>query len=379
MADKTMIEWSDATWSPITGCSVVSAGCKHCYAMKLAGSRLQHHPSRKGLTVDTKAGPVWTGEVRFNEGWLRQPLKWRKPRTIFVCAHADLFHEKVPDAWIDRVFAVMALAPHHAFQVLTKRSARMRAYLSDSQTLGRVMAASEALLDDSVERANKTAQRPLIDSGMMGTMFVARSGPKWLPTWPLPNVWLGVSAEDQEHAEARIPDLLMTPAAVRFLSAEPMLGQIDLVDTLFYRGHHGIAGRCYLRSAGAPADFIHPPKLDWVICGGESGAGARPMHPAWARLLRDQCAASGTAFLFKQWGAWGLAKPQPSGTLGAYAIATAPPYNDMRPATVIPVDSYPRQIALFGGAAVLERIGKKAAGRLLDGQEHNGMPEARAA
>ena len=121
MSDGTKIEWTDATWNPITGCSVVSPGCTNCYAMKLAGTRLQHHPSRTGLTKDTKAGPVWTGEVRFNEQWLDEPLRWKRPRMIFVCAHGDLFAEGVPDEWIDKTFAVMALAPQHIFQVLTKR------------------------------------------------------------------------------------------------------------------------------------------------------------------------------------------------------------------------------------------------------------------
>ena len=110
MADRTHIEWADATWNPITGCSVVSPGCTNCYAMKLAGTRLKHHPSRAGLTRDTKAGPIWNGVLRLNEAWLDQPLRWKRPRMIFVCAHGDLFHEDVPNAWIDRVFAVMAEA-----------------------------------------------------------------------------------------------------------------------------------------------------------------------------------------------------------------------------------------------------------------------------
>lgn len=135
MADGTPIEWTDATWNPVTGCSVLSAGCTNCYAMRLAGTRLQHHPSRAGLTTPSriKSGtglgkPVWNGQVRFNEQWLTEPLRWKRPRRIFVVAHGDLFHDAVPDAWIDQVFAVMALAPQHQFQVLTKRAARMRAY-----------------------------------------------------------------------------------------------------------------------------------------------------------------------------------------------------------------------------------------------------------
>src|SRR3546814_5635160 len=119
MAVGTKIGWTDATWIPLTGCSVVSTGCKHCYAMKLAGTRLKHVATRKCLTVDTKAGPVWTGEVRFNESELPCPLSWRRPRMIFVCAHGDLFHEAVPAAWVDLVFAVMTVAPHNTFQMLT--------------------------------------------------------------------------------------------------------------------------------------------------------------------------------------------------------------------------------------------------------------------
>ena len=145
MAVNTKIEWADATWNPITGCSLVSPGCVSCYAMRLAGGRLQHHPSRAGLTQPSKAGPVWNGAVRFNEQWLRQPLQWRRPRRIFVCAHSDLFAEGVPDAWIDRVFAVMALAPQHTFLVLTKRPERMRRYLTDASAYCRVRHAADPL------------------------------------------------------------------------------------------------------------------------------------------------------------------------------------------------------------------------------------------
>src|SRR5690606_24715195 len=151
--------------NPITGCSVVSPGCTNCYAMRLAGTRLKDHPSRAGLTTMSKAGPVWNGTVRFNDKWLDQPLRWKRPRMVFVCAHGDLFHEAVPDEWIDQVFAVMELCPQHIFQVVTKRSKRLRRYL--------------------------TANTPLL------------------------NVWLGVSVEDQARAGERIPDLLATPAAVR--------------------------------------------------------------------------------------------------------------------------------------------------------------------
>ncbi|MCA1973640.1 MAG: phage Gp37/Gp68 family protein, partial [Caenispirillum sp.] len=283
MADRTKIEWTDATWNPIVGCSVVSPGCTNCYAMRLAGTRLKHHPSRAGLTWNTKAGPVWTGDVRLVESAIAQPLRWRRPRHIFVCAHGDLFHPAVPDAWIDRVFAVMALCPQHTFQVLTKRPDRMRPYTFDN--IGRVADAIMRLRSDKVP---------------VGPLPHLEPGARW---WPLPNVWLGVSVEDQAWADERIPVLLDTPAAVRFISAEPLLGPLDLRNWLIGREEHGIDwSRPVGQKSGACIGWTPP--LDWVIVGGESGPGARPMHPDWARSLRDQCAAAGVPFLFKQWGAW---------------------------------------------------------------------------
>ena len=216
MSDKTPIEWTDATWNPITGCSLVSPGCTNCYAMRLAGSRLKNHWSRKGLTKPTEAGPVWNGQVRFNEKWLDQPLRWSKPRRVFVCAHGDLFHEDIPDTWIDRVFAVMARADKHTFQVLTKRPTRMRDYL----------------LGDWQDRN-------LPQWGKM-TWAGRRAGFEEMTrrlSGPLPNVWLGVSVEDQKRADERIPVLLDTPAAVRFISAEPLLGPVDTSPWIFNRGN----------------------------------------------------------------------------------------------------------------------------------------------
>ena len=268
MADYTKTEWTDATWSPVTGCSVVSPGCTDCYAMKLAGGRLRGHPSRKGLTIPSKAGPVWTGEVRLNEEWLDQPLRWSKPRNIFVCAHGDLFHENVPDELIDRVFAVMQQARRHRFQVLTKRPARAQAYL-------------QALYAEA--DPNSQWNQRWFDRGFSWPL----SGDE---TIPFQNVWLGVSVEDQKRADERIPPLLETPAAVRFVSVEPLLGPItfhcEWLDTDF-------------RELDQP-----DARLDRIIVGGESGPGARPMHPEWARSLRDQCQAVGVPFFFKQWGTW---------------------------------------------------------------------------
>lgn len=263
MADNSKIEWTDTTWNPITGCSVASPGCTNCYAMKLAGTRMKHHSSRAGLTVDTKAGPVWTGEVRFNEQWLDQPLRWKRPRMIFVCAHGDLFHESVPDEWIDRVFAVMALCPQHTFQCLTKRSKRMREYLANSFTKSRVQ------FWCSIEGLALTGRRQSEAAAEEAEEFVALSTAEW----PLPNVWLGVSVEDQQRADERIPDLLATPAAVRWISAEPLLGPVDISDAL-----HGQVVVGDVNGIGG-ISFETPP-IDWVVVGGESGPGARtyPSH-----------------------------------------------------------------------------------------------------
>ncbi|AFA44876.1 DUF5131 family protein [Rhodobacter capsulatus] len=266
MADKTLIGWTDATWNIITGCSMVSAGCTNCYAMGLAGSRLRHHPSRAGLTRETGGRSVWTGEVRFNEGWLDQPIRWRAPRRIFVCAHADLFHEAVPDEWIDQVFAVMGECRQHTFQVLTKRPERMREYL-DERRKGRPLT-------------------PSISGGLLGYHPFNRE------VMPPKNIWLGTSIEDQATADARIPHLLQTPAAIRFVSAEPLLGQWDTRQTLDRAGMDPVWWG--LKQVG----------LDLVIVGGESGPRARPMHPDWVRSLRDQCVSAGVAFHHKQWGEW---------------------------------------------------------------------------
>ncbi|MFW2829896.1 phage Gp37/Gp68 family protein [Sphingomonas sp. ID0503] len=305
MAETSTIEWTDATWNPVTGCSVISPGCKHCYAMKLAGTRLKNHPSREGLTIDTAAGPVWTGEVRVNEPAMLDPIRWKRPRRIFVCAHGDLFHENVLDSTIDRVFAVMGAAPQHTFQVLTKRAERMRAYFA------RVTADPAA-------------------------------------NWPLPNVWLGVSAEDQARANERVPQLLATPAARRFVSAEPLLGPINLHDAMW-------AGD------GDPlADLTAT--IDWIIVGGESGLGARPMHPDWARSLRDQCVAAGVPFFFKQWGAWAplqKARPALHGAAGMVA------WKDGRIGFNLD-GGEPGQHMFIGTKGIT--------GRLLDGVQHDGMP-----
>lgn len=363
MADHTKIEWTDATWNIVTGCAVVSPGCTNCYAMRLAGTRLKHHPSRVGLTRDTKAGPVWTGEVRFNREWLSQPLRWKKPRMIFVAAHGDLFADGVTDEQLDQIFAVMALSPQHIFQVLTKRPERMREYLAemkrcfdhDSPEFSRRWGAAAAEVTGSPCAAGSIEDIAI----------------------PLTNVWLGVSVEDNRRADERIPFLLDTPAAIRWVSAEPLLGPLDLMPYLLIYTHEDDAilamapasdmpALPYRDPATTPADDISTPRLDWVVAGGESGHAARSMHPDWARQLRDQCADAQVPFLFKQWGSW---KPSTPAEAGANPRSGWLSIRGRVDRAVKASELYPE-----AGAAFVEHVGKKAAGRLLDGVEHNGFP-----
>ena len=274
MADGSKIEWTDATWNPVTGCTVVSPGCTNCYAMRLAGTRMKNHPSRAGLTTASRAGPVWNGQVRLNEEWLGQPLRWTRPRMVFVCAHGDLFHEAVSDEWLDRVFAVMALCPQHTFQVLTKRAERMCKY-------------SSGILNG-------------LDSGLAAAFANHRPMPGQDWRWPLKNVWFGVSIENQDHVK-RWWSLYYTSAATRFVSFEPLLGPVRM-DCLhchgkgFYNDHQGT----FCRTCDGTGETLD--RLDWAIVGGESGPRARPMHPDWAHSLHDRCADAGVPFFFKQWG-----------------------------------------------------------------------------
>jgi protein gp37 len=266
MSATSSIEWTDRTWNPVRGCSIVSPGCVNCYAMKQAHRFSGAGKAYHGLTKQTKAGPQWTGVVRTVDAALLEPLSWRKPARVFVNSMSDLFHEDVPDAFIDQVFAVMGRAYWHTFQVLTKRASRMHAYMQDRH--GDVLDAFARVI---VRAANS---------------------PRTV-AWPLPNVWLGVSVENQKFADERIPLLLQTPAAVRFISAEPLLGPVNLRE---------MAGRddWHVDALDTPDPSC---RLHWVIVGGESGPGARPFDLAWARSIVQQCQAAGVPVFVKQLGA----------------------------------------------------------------------------
>ena len=384
MAEHSTIEWTDATWSPITGCTLVSEGCRHCYAAGLAATRLKHHPSRVGLARINAAGEAkFTGEVRFNEEWLDQPLRWRRPRRIFVCAHGDLFHESVPDEWIDKVFAVMALASQHTFQVLTKRPERMAAYFAETWQVPARPAtwvgdleipARQASTDDRWHQIDFaidsiTIMNPLFDHDRFWTSNGNLIGKIAWPRCPLPNVWLGTSAEDQATADERIPHLLATPAAVRFLSAEPLLGDIQCsgLSNDGKRKWNYLTGETGIMYQDGP-DFEYGPRLDWVIVGGESGRHARPMHPDWALSLRDQCVAAGVPFFFKQWGEWAPGSVTGPNERSIYsATYWDGKWDYVRIGRAHPDDHRDEEADVF-------RVGKKAAGRLLDGREWSQMP-----
>ncbi len=344
MGDKTGIEWTDATWNPIVGCSVTSPGCTNCYAMQMAGRLdrmgVAHYA---GLTQPSKAGPVWTGVLRqAPEATLLQPLRWRRPRRIFVNSMSDLFHENVPDDWIDLVFAVMALAPQHTFQVLTKRAERMRSY---------------------IETKRRNAPEWILVTAGERVLLPYEGG------WPT-NVWLGVSVEDQVRADERIPHLLATPAAKRLLSCEPLLGPVDLTNL----GGVGSAKSYGAHGFTSLRGLCDRPAVDWVIVGGESGPRARPMHPDWARSLRDQCQTASVPFFFKQWGEWAPHKPVAGGDLGG----------DVRRGTVRimhPTGQTDCEVAeetggrnTIPGSRYMARLGKHSAGALLDGREWREMP-----
>lgn len=251
MSTGTKIEWTDATWNPVRGCSRVSEGCRNCYAEKVAARFSGTGQAYEGLaeyriigkgTPQERTESHWTGKLELIKEKLGEPLRWKKPLRVFVNSMSDLFHEKVSVGWLDDIFRIMARCPQHTFQILTKRPGRMRDYMERWKPVEQVLA----------------------------------------------NVWLGTSVEDQKTADERIPLLLQTPAALRWISAEPLLGDIQLPEEAFV----------------CPANEPHPicPCLDWVVVGGESGPGARPMDVEWARSIVAQCEERSVPVFVKQLG-----------------------------------------------------------------------------
>jgi protein gp37 len=298
---KTSIEWTDASWNPIVGCTEISPGCANCYAARLAGTRLKNHPDYNGLVDKRRGEHRWLGQLRFLPDRLEEPLHWKKPRRIFVCDMGDLFHELVQWNWLAEIFLVIQRTPQHTYQILTKRAEKMQEFMRTTPIL--------------------------------------------------PNVWLGVSVENQHFADERIPLLLETPAAVRWISAEPLLGSINTGTWLsHFEGADPIE---WVDGRPVRWKYITPkPGLDWVVCGGESGPSARVMHPDWGQSLRDQCKSAGVPFFFKQWGEW---------------------------APLGQIDSSRTFVGRnLGDGQMMLRYGKKLSGRMLDGSEWNEFPREAA-
>lgn len=287
MATNSGIEWTDATWNPIAGCSIVSPGCHSCYAVRMAG-RLEAMGQKKyaGTTKKTNGKTLWTGKITLDESALTIPFGWKKPKRIFVNSMSDLFHEDVPDEFIDKVFAVMALTPQHTYQILTKRAWNLARYAGNHCRKAAVcLVAKERTRDKEID------VHPCGRVVNKAEAWLAASGTEGMP-WPLPNVWLGVSVEDQQRADERIPLLLQTPAAVRFLSCEPLLSAVNLEPFMQYPPFH--------------EDYkLHYPGggINWVIIGGESGHGSRPCQVEWIRSIVGQCRAAAVPVFVKQLGA----------------------------------------------------------------------------
>jgi protein gp37 len=308
---KTAIGWTDETWNPVRGCTQISPGCNHCYAKHQAARIVRMNKGKPckydGLVRITRRGePAWTGRVAFDPETLAVPLGWRTPRRVFVNSMSDLFHESLNNEQIAAVFGVMAAAPRHTFQVLTKRARRMRTWFEWADD---DVARSDWMFDTRRPNAAPAVHKVMECLGrQMPPGFTFRENVS--DAWPLPNVWLGVSTENQEAADERIPDLLDTPAAIRFLSCEPLLGPITLrcptcAGSGFSRGGSMmcpdrtsgsvLSWRGRRDAAGKPFPSIH-----WVIDGCESGPSARPAWPAWFESLEAQCRAAGVAYFHKQ-------------------------------------------------------------------------------
>jgi protein gp37 len=362
MADTSTIEWTDATWNVVTGCTKVSPGCDNCYAEtfseRFRGTAGHHFENGFDLTLRPER--------------LGLPLKWRKSRRVFVNSMSDLFHKDIPSDYIARTFAIMALTPQHTYQVLTKRHGRMRSLLGNC-TCG-------------------NGHTPGIHFRSAMAWAVSKANPDRIPgvpddaehrvyhetPWPLPNVHLGVSVEDQQWADIRIPALVDTPAAVRFLSCEPLLGPVDLTAWMpaghaswrcqtpgcrrFYTGplqQHcpdcGSEGLWTGSHTGNGRPNGQP--IGWVIAGGESGRGARPMSPDWARSLRDQTQAAGVPYLFKQWGEYAPTGLMVIGARQKGCVHVGDPIDDL------------------GHRWEMRRVGKGNAGRELDGRTWDEFPK----
>jgi protein gp37 len=317
LAENSKIEWCDSTFNPWMGCTRISPACDHCYAAKstpVRSMRLEWDKDRHRTAVE-----YWKLPLRWNRDAERFHAEHGRRQRVFCASLADVFDNEVPEEWRADLFRLIRETPNLDWLLLTKR----------------------------IGNAPRMIDRALTD----GHLLTSRE-----PFWPWPNVWIGATIANQEEADRDVPKLLKTPAAVRFLSCEPLLGPIDLEYPEGVYGKDGPRRCCDGRECGCMGQPADPPLLygiDWVIVGGESGGGARPMHPHWARSIRDQCDAAGVPFLFKQWGEW-IPASQPSAHL--------------------PDGTMPRMYPFDNSTEVALRVGKKAAGRELYGRTWDQFP-----
>jgi len=361
---STKIQWTEETWNPVRGCSRISEGCRFCYAERDAARKNENPkiPGYKGFSrfvqIGGKPVPQWTGKVEVVTHKITEPLHWSKPRRIFVNSMSDLFHEDIADDQLLALFATMANShiatgteKTHTFQILTKRHLRMLDFVSRLKWLRGVMAICQEIRPDGTVGSTILNNLPFLEGNDPWKQIskgvaapIVCTSLDWMP----PQIHLGVSVEDESNAEKRIPALLRTPAAIRFVSYEPALGPVD------FRPWLGIGPA---RDRG----------LDWIIAGGESGPNARPPNPDWFRAVRDACRSFGpdngpVHFFFKQWGEWSPDKPDNwiKKRSKRYSHETAAWARDGNP----PADHF----------SMMYRVGKAKAGRLLDGREWNQMP-----
>jgi protein gp37 len=355
-------DWYDATWNPTLGCSPLSPGCDHCDALRtvaqLARMGGKAGAVYAGLTQPARGGAAWTGLIKVRQDLLAWPLFRRDARRVLVGTMTDLFHSDLASAVIDQVHAVIAVAHWHRFLVLSKRSERMRAYYSDIDTprriaveIARLAAAVRGEGTTDILPATQTARQALSRAqrrwqpGLDRVVYAAEDGaPRGISPWPLPNLWVGVSVEDQNRLD-RVRDLLQTPAALRWVCCEPLLGPIRLdalpIDGRRFDALVGVYSGRDARGRRVAEERLQLARLGWVVAGGEVGDGARPMQADWLRALRDQCIAADVAFLFKRWGEFA---PAPANGFGERMV----------------------------------RVGRRSAGRLLDGRSWGEMPASPA-
>lgn len=366
------ILWCDKTLNPTVGCTPCSPGCDNCYARELHEMRHKAYmkfESTSRMLRQVRKNPLPAqyakpfSELQFFPDRLLEPLSWKKPRRIFIGSMTDLGHGAISAGTIPKILAMVALAPRHTFLILTKRPEHIAGSIKAIKDMGDpayiLQEAAKEITNDDLRAAQAyMAVRNECGPGCLGSEFNVG--------WPLRNLHIGLTVVNQEEADAKIPVLLQTPAAVRFLSIEPLLGPIDLTNIRTSAGWiNALNGNSqYVSSLG--------PMLDGVIVGGETGPNARPMHPDWVRSLRDQCAAPAVPvpFFFKSWGEW-VPAVREHGIISSVMPDTGEKF------TWIGWDGKtqnPSANGLTGPIMAIGRVGKRASGRRLDGREHNDLP-----